>query len=156
MAKKARSKEAPKYDEEALLVFISRHNAKLRSIVDTISRFDASDVDRRTMMALSNSVPLVLRARAAFEVIAWHHIIRPYTNPKHHYTINLTPFRDLVYKNAEALYLYAITVEVTPSPEIQKRLKALHPQVARDYKQYCDNFTAASQKIEDFSWAISW
>jgi hypothetical protein len=156
MAKKPAKKEAPKVDPDNLAQFVARHNTKMRAILDTVSRYDAADVDRKTMEALTPTLPLQTRAKAAFEVLAWNHIIRPYTHPNRQYSVNLEPYKALVEKSAEALYMYAITVDKEPSKETLKKLKALHPQIAKDYEDYCANYAVATREIENFSWSVTW
>jgi hypothetical protein len=156
MAKKVTKKESPKINPDNLAQFVARHNNKMRVIIDTVSRYDAADVDRKTMEALSPSVPMQARAKAAFEILAWNHLIRPYAHPSRQYSVNLEPYRELVEKSAEALYMYAITVDKEPSKDTLKKLKALHPQIAKDYEEYCANYSAALKEIDHFSTYIAW
>lgn len=152
MAKKIKDEPALKKAEN----FITTHTQKMRTILDTIARYDIADIDRKTMEALSDSFPMEMRAKAAFAVVAWNVVIRPYEHPERQYSVNLDPFKKIIERNADALYMYATVVLREPSKDIEKKLKALHPQVAKDYSKYCREYRETLQVYETLPLALSW
>lgn len=137
--------------------FVTAHNEKMRVLVDTIGKIRPDEIDDLTAKTFSPSHAPRMRAFSAWEVYAWNVIINPYQHPSRSYQIDLSPYRSLIDKDAETLYLFGLACEVKPSEEIYKKLKTLHPEYAAQYLDYCKDYTVAEKVLGDSAlWPTRW
>jgi hypothetical protein len=124
--------------KKAFLVGISRH---IRYIVEAVARMQPGDVQRRVIEALDTTVPIPVRARSAWEVLAWHHFLKPYQHPDRGYVFNMERLIPIIEKDADSLFLYGMLLVKEPSEELYGKLKSLNAPVAKQYRDYCRNYT---------------
>lgn len=120
---------------------------KMRNIVTTIGHLTGPDVDYRAELVHRCKLGVCDRAKAAWEIVAWYTMFAPYDHPKRNHIVRLQPFIDVIEKDAEALYNYAVYILRSPSEEVFNKLKALHPEYANMYRTHVRNYAIASEKV---------
>lgn len=150
------TKKEYKQRAEKINDFITAHNAKLRTLLDTIGRIKPEEIDEQSAKAFSLAEPLKTRAFAAWEAYAWNVLVRPYDHPNRSYHVNLDSYLKVIEKDPETLYLFGIACAVEPSEEIYKKLKTLHPKNAAQYMEYCKDYAVANKELDGYPWITHW
>lgn len=124
--------------KRTFLISISQH---IRHIVEAVARLEPADVQDKLVEAMSSTQPDAKRAKSAWEVLAWHHFLKPYQHPERKYVFKPELLVPLVEKDANSLFLYGMIIVKEPSDEIYGKLKNMNKAVAKQYRDYCRNFS---------------
>lgn len=127
--------------------FLTAFAGKMRNIVTSIGHLSGSDVDYRSELIHRSMISGRDRAKAAWEIVAWYVMFAPYDHPKRKHIVRLQPFIDVIEKDAEALYNYAVYILRDPSEDVFGKLKALHPEYANMYRAHMRDYAIASEKV---------
>lgn len=127
--------------------FLAVFAAKVRSVVSTIAALDVTDIDSRAALIHRKLTPTRERALAAWEVLAWNVMFKPFTHPDRKYKFDPTPYVAAIHEDPEALFNYGVYIDRKPSTEILKKLKVLHPEYARMYRTHMRNYAIAMDKV---------
>ncbi len=136
--------------------FMVEHPAKVRSLVDQITKLTNEDIERDTQAAHSLLEDSYERAKAAFEVLAWNFIVNPYYHPKRQYWMNTDPYTKLIETEAQYTYMFAMMIIKKPSDYAYEKLRQLHAETAKVYRDYCRNYAIAEFEYQDLYWMFNY
>jgi len=133
--------------KRTFLISISQH---IRHLVEAIARLEPGDIQVKLVEAFGHQYPAHKRARSAWEVLAWHHFLKPYAHPERSYRFQPELLIPIIEKDPDSLFLYAMILVKEPSDDIYAKLKTMNQSIAKQYRDYCRNY-AIVQHDEDIS-----
>lgn len=136
--------------------FLTVFAAKVRSVVTNIANLDVTDIDSRAAMIHTKLTPIRERALAAWEVLAWNTMFKPFNHPRRWYKFDPAPYLAIIEQDPEALFNYGVYIERQPSQETLNKLKVLHPEYARMYRTHMRNYAVAFDKVPIIAPIFNW
>lgn len=136
--------------------FLAHFAGKVRSVVGNLATLDVTDIDARAAMIHTKLAPVRERALAAWEVLAWNVMFKPFSHPKRLYKFDPAPYLRAVEQDPEALFNYGVYIERKPSQETLKKLTLLHPEYARMYRTHMRNYAIALEKVPYVGPLFNW
>lgn len=123
--------------------FLESHSEKIRSVLTAISLLDSSDIERLTAVAYSPLSSVESRARAAWEILAWHAMFAPYAHAAREFYINDASLVNILKRDPSYYYLYALIILKEPRQDVYDALRAMHIDIANVYSDYARNISIA-------------
>lgn len=136
--------------------FLDESAARIRSISTAIAQLDNVDIDRALLTAYRNDHAIEARAKAAWEVVAWHTLFSPFSHDKRGYACSLKPLIETLQLDSVIFYLYGTTLAKCPDEATYDKLRAMHVEAARAYREYARNYRVAEAERGDLSFLYPW
>lgn len=124
--------------------FIASHGERIRGVLEAIGALDTMDIDNATLSAYTQHKSSEVRARSAWEVVAWHTMFQPYSHVSREFYYDTRPLIEIMSRDPSCYYLYATLLLKQPSEEVYNKLRAMHSDLANTYLDYAKRYTVAA------------